>query len=237
MLAPSACIAEASSSYHVQVAAINAVLEHGLPAGVVRDGRVGPMAIPVQWLPVFDLMAIDRSAVISDACENVYAGTWIIAFMAQLQDAQAADIDRNEAPRLSTSVQQRRRQWAPVVRYAADTTGIPSALIDAVITIESRYQPRAQSAKDAIGMMQLLPSTAQMFGGNPWDPAENIVMGSRYLARLARQFNGDLELTLAAYNAGPATVTRAGYHIPAFGETQSYVPKVIALYKAFQSGS
>lgn len=237
MLAPQACIAQASSSYHVQVAAINAVIEHGLPAGTVQDGRVGPMSIPVQWLPVFGLMGIDQNAVVSDACENIYAGTWIMAFMSLMQDAQIAESRDVEDPKLSSSLQQRRKQWSPVVRYESEVSGMPSALIDAVITVESRYQPRARSPKNAIGMMQLLPTTADMFGGDPWDPAQNIVMGSRYLARLAKQFQGDLALTLAAYNAGPANVTRVGYHIPAFGETQAYVPKVIALYKAFQRGA
>jgi soluble lytic murein transglycosylase-like protein len=80
-------------------------------------------------------------------------------------------------------------------------------------------------------MMQLLKSTAGMFGGNPWDGAQNIMMGTRYLAQLARQFDGDLNLTLAAYNAGPAAVTRSGYKIPPYEETQAYVPSVIALYK------
>jgi soluble lytic murein transglycosylase-like protein len=83
-------------------------------------------------------------------------------------------------------------------------------------------------------MMQLIRSTAAMEGGDPWDPEENILMGARYLGQLSRQFHGDLGLTLAAYNAGPAAVTRNGYKIPPYAETTAYVPKVLSLYAALQ---
>jgi soluble lytic murein transglycosylase-like protein len=120
------------------------------------------------------------------------------------------------------------------VQRAAALTGVPAALIDAVITVESGYQVRVVSSSKAVGLMQLMPSTAAMLGGDPWDGEQNILMGSRYLAQLARQFNGNLQLTLAAYNAGPAAVTRSGFRIPAFTETRSYVPKVLSLYAALQ---
>jgi soluble lytic murein transglycosylase-like protein len=231
------CIAEASSAYHVEQARIAEIIANGLPAGVERGGRVGPMAIPEQWLPIFELMGIRHEDVVQDACQNIFAGTWILAYVASVQAAQSAAAGAYSARpvRVSAQMAERRRQWAPVVQRAAASTDIPAALIDAVITVESGYQPRVRSPANAIGMMQLLPSTAAMEGGDPWDAEQNIFMGARYLRQLALQFQGDLTLTLAAYNAGPAAVTRSGYRIPAFSETRSYVPKVLALYSTFSN--
>lgn len=236
MLIPSACVAEASSAYHVQSAAIEALIAHGLPTGVERDGRVGPMAIPVQWLPIFDSMGMNRETIRTDTCENIFAGTWIMAYMAAIQ-AVIPGTPTSTMRKLyqgSGAFAARRQRWLPIVQEAAAETGVPAALIDAVITVESGYQADAvsKSSPPAIGMMQLLKSTAGMFGGNPWDGGQNIRMGARYLAQLARQFRGDINLTLAAYNAGPAAVARNGYRIPPYAETQAYVPNVIALYQA-----
>ena len=238
--ATAACIAEASDAYHIQTSAIEAVIVNGLPARAkaVSDGRVGPMGIPVQWLPVFELMGIRSDDVVNNECQNIFAGTWIMAYMQAIQSPQT-DGTNNGAGRyaghFSAWLQARRKAWAPVVQRAALLTGIPAALIDAVITVESTYNPDARSGKHAIGMMQLLDTTAaQVGGGDPRNPQDNIMMGSKYLAQLAMKFNGDLPLTLAAYNAGPGAVTRHGYRIPPFPETQAYVPQVIALYSYLQ---
>ncbi|BCF95355.1 transglycosylase SLT domain-containing protein [Paraburkholderia largidicola] len=236
MVAVAMCVAEASSTYHVEQAKIAAIMQSGLPAGMERGGRVGPMAIPVQWLPVFEMMGIEASSVVNDACANIFAGTWIMAYVASLQqsDVPGDGAYAARAMRIPAKVAERRRMWAPVVQWAAGLTGVPAALIDAVITVESGYQPAVVSSAGAIGMMQLMPGTAAMLGGNPSDAKQNILMGSRYLAQLGRQFNGDLRLTLAAYNAGPAAVTRSGYKIPSFSETRAYVPKVLSLYASLQ---
>ena len=197
-----------------------------------QSGRVGPMAIPVQWLPVFEMMGIRSSDVVSDSCSNVFAGTWIMAYVASLQDMGVTSSGPYSAKpiRISAQVAERRKYWWPVVQRAAAEFGIPAALVDAVITVESGYQVNALSPAKAIGMMQLMPKTAHMLGGDPWNGEDNIRMGTRYLGQLARQFGGDLQLTLAAYNAGPAAVTRSGFSIPAFSETRAYVPKVLSLY-------
>lgn len=231
-----ACVAEAATTYHVEQSKIAAIMANGLPAGVERGGRIGPMAIPRQWLPIFALMGIDQQSVVDDACANIFAGTWILAYVASLQgDGMSGGGEYSSRPiRISAQVAERRRAWGPVVQRAAALTGVPAALIDAVITVESGYQVRVVSSSKAVGLMQLMPSTAAMLGGDPWDGEQNILMGSRYLAQLARQFNGNLQLTLAAYNAGPAAVTRSGFRIPAFTETRSYVPKVLSLYAALQ---
>ena len=101
-----------------------------------------------------------------------------------------------------------------------------------MIQAESNYNPRARSHKGAQGLMQLMPATARRFGAaNSWDPRQNILTGAKYLRWLMDYFDQDLELTIAAYNAGEGAVMQAGRKIPKFAETEKYVPKVMALYK------
>lgn len=105
------------------------------------------------------------------------------------------------------------------------------SLIRAVITAESNWQPRAVSSKGAMGLMQLIPSTARdMDVMNPFDPEENIEGGTRYLRYLLDMFDGDLNLALAAYNAGPETVRKFS-GIPPITETRDYVKRVLSMYK------
>jgi soluble lytic murein transglycosylase-like protein len=103
---------------------------------------------------------------------------------------------------------------------------IEPAIIKAVISAESNWDPRAVSGKGAIGLMQLMPTTAEdMQVVNPFDPEENIEGGTKYLRHLLNRFNGDMDLALAAYNAGPARVERTG-GVPAIPETIQYIKKV-----------
>jgi soluble lytic murein transglycosylase-like protein len=121
--------------------------------------------------------------------------------------------------------------FLPFIQEASATYKIPSALIHAVILVESNYNPRAYSPKGAQGLMQLMPATAKRFGNsNSWDPRQNILTGSKYLRWLLDYFGDDLELTIAAYNAGEGAVMQAGRKIPKFSETEKYVPKVLSIY-------
>ena len=121
--------------------------------------------------------------------------------------------------------------FLPFIQEASTTYQIPSALIHAVILVESNYNPRAYSPKGAQGLMQLMPATAKRFGNvNSWDPRQNILTGSKYLRWLLDYFGDDLELTIAAYNAGEGAVMQAGRKIPKFSETERYVPKVLSIY-------
>src|SRR5512133_689056 len=127
--------------------------------------------------------------------------------------------------------------WAGVVRDAAATNNLPEALILAVIAVESNFDPRAVSEKGAAGLMQLMPGTArEMYVADVFDPEQNIHGGTRYLRVLANQYGGDMVRMLAAYNAGPDAVRRAGGAVPNIPETREYVRKVVALYRAYKAG-
>ena len=116
-----------------------------------------------------------------------------------------------------------------IVLKVAQEVDVSPHLLHAVIAVESAYDTRAVSPKGAQGLMQLMPATSQRFGvRDPFDPHDNVLGGARYLKALLAQFNGDLHLTLAAYNAGENAVVRYGNRVPPFAETQKYVPKVIA---------
>jgi len=124
------------------------------------------------------------------------------------------------------------------VRAAAGKYNLPEALLLAVMAVESNFDHQAVSEKGAMGLMQLMPATAKdMFVSDAWDPPQNIEGGARYLRILANQYQGDLVKTLAAYNAGPEAVRRAGGAVPNIPETREYVRKVIALYQSFKGGS
>ena len=120
------------------------------------------------------------------------------------------------------------RAYEPEIRAAASDSGVSENLIKAVILQESGGDARAVSSKGAKGLMQLMDATAGELGvRNPFDPAENIRAGAKYLGRLLREFKGDLKLALASYNAGIGTVRKFG-GVPPYRETQDYVSKVIA---------
>lgn len=120
------------------------------------------------------------------------------------------------------------------VILAANETEIEPALIHAVIAVESQHNPHALSKKGAYGLMQLMPETSRRFNVlDKNNPKQNILAGAKYLRELLHLFNGDLKLTLAAYNAGPTAVQRYGGRIPPFRETMDYVPKVLKFYRQY----
>jgi hypothetical protein len=133
----------------------------------------------------------------------------------------ALDIDRDGVEQL--------------VREAADRHKMDPALVRAVIEAESNWNPKAYSHKGAGGLMQLIPTTAQRYGAyDVFDPQQNIDAGVKYLRTLLERYNGNLDLALAAYNAGEGAVDRA-HGVPGFRETRDYVQKVQNAY--FRPGS
>lgn len=129
-------------------------------------------------------------------------------------------------------------RYSSIIDAASKTHGVDGALVHAVITAESGYNAAAVSKAGARGLMQLMPDTAARYGvRNIHDPRENINGGVRYLRDLIAMFNGNLELAVAAYNAGENAVIRHGNRIPPYAETVHYVPKVLGFYRKFQRQS
>jgi len=134
----------------------------------------------------------------------------------------APDVVATRPPRSPSA----RERFEPLIREHAGRQGLRPELVRAVIQVESGFDPRALSPKGAMGLMQLMPDTAEELGvANPWDPAQNIRGGTTYLRRLLDHFGGDERLALAAYNAGPGAVARSG-GTPPYRETRDYVRKV-----------
>ena len=123
-----------------------------------------------------------------------------------------------------------------LVREAAERHRVDPALVRAVIETESNWNPGAMSRKGAVGLMQLIPTTAQRFGArDAFNPKQNVDAGVRYLKMLLERYNGNLDLALAAYNAGEGAVDRA-HGIPSYRETRNYVHKVQDAYYRPSSG-
>jgi soluble lytic murein transglycosylase-like protein len=130
-----------------------------------------------------------------------------------------------------------RSRYASQIEAAAMANYVEAALIRAVISVESGYNPSAVSRAGAVGLMQLMPETAKRYNvTDSHDPAQNIHGGTQYLRDLLRMFNNDLRLTLAAYNAGEQAVMKYRNRIPPYRETLEYVPKVMKFYKRYSSG-
>lgn len=138
----------------------------------------------------------------------------------------------------TTRVNLAKRQeiYKPIIKSAATQHRLPSALVHAVIFAESAYNPEAVSSAGAVGMMQLMPETAKRFGvANSKNAQANIQGGTRYLRLLLDMFNNNLDLALAAYNAGEGAVMKYGNTIPPYKETQHYVKKVKKYYKLYSA--
>lgn len=114
-----------------------------------------------------------------------------------------------------------------IIDERAAAEGVSADLVRAVIQVESAFNHLAVSPKGAMGLMQLMPATASELGVvNPFDPAQNIGGGIRYLKRLLSRYDDRVELALAAYNAGPGAVDKYGQKVPPYQETRDYVKKI-----------
>jgi len=118
-----------------------------------------------------------------------------------------------------------------VVMASAARHGVDPRLVFAVMRKESRFNPRARSHKNAMGLMQIVPATAHRFHkSNPSDIAQNVDCGVQYLRWLLERFSGDVRLALAGYNAGENTVIHCGYRVPNIAETRNYVNTIVENY-------
>jgi len=154
--------------------------------------------------------------------------TYVVGFEADGEEAAAAAevtrVSQNPAPLPSPE---------QLADSAADKYGLPRTLVRSVMAAESAYQPQAVSPKGALGLMQLMPSTARELGADPRDPAQNADAGALYLRQLLEKYRGGLYHALAAYNAGPAAVDKYK-GIPPFPETIRYVNRIVRDWKQTQ---
>src|SRR6266404_4391561 len=206
----------------------------------------------------------DFAIVMTVFCVGVFAASLLFAPGAQAQITRLANNDGrtlfvNAEPKLLLKTAPRRRNsiFLPsetsftgknrpamnldrdgaekLVREAAERHSVDPALIRAVIETESNWNPSAVSRKGAVGLMQLIPTTAQRFGVDDlYSPQQNVDAGVKYLKTLLERYNGNLDLALAAYNAGEGAVDRA-HGVPSFRETRDYVQRVQSAY--FRPGS
>jgi soluble lytic murein transglycosylase-like protein len=126
----------------------------------------------------------------------------------------------------------RSTEFDSIIERAATAVALEPQLLRAVIVVESGFNARAVSRSGAAGLMQLMPETARRYGARDrFDPKQNVHAGARYLKALIRRYDNDIQLALAAYNAGEDAVDRCGRCIPPYRETQAYVPKVWRVYQ------
>lgn len=119
-----------------------------------------------------------------------------------------------------------------LIKSISSEYNVDPRLVSAVVQAESNFNPQAESAAGAQGLMQLMPATASDLGvSNSFDPAQNLEGGVKYLRNMLDRYDGNVSLALAAYNAGPGTVSKYG-GIPPYAETQAYVTRVLGYYKA-----
>jgi soluble lytic murein transglycosylase-like protein len=147
--------------------------------------------------------------------------------------AGGSNATRSSMPRKADP--ERLRRYDVHIQEAAELYQLPQSFIRAVMLVESNFYPDVVSVDGAIGLMQLMPGTAASMGVvDAFDPRQNVLGGTRYLRVLANRFNGDLVLTVAAYNAGEGAVQK--YRgVPPYAETRRYVRKVLHHYYTFRS--
>ena len=127
-------------------------------------------------------------------------------------------------------------KYGEIIDRVSAQHGVDAKLVRAVIQVESAYHERARSPKGAMGLMQLMPSTARQLNvSNPFDPEQNVDAGVRHLKKLLESYGGDVKLTLAAYNAGAGAVARSA-GVPHFAETRNYVKRITELYYGGSQG-
>jgi soluble lytic murein transglycosylase-like protein len=192
-----------------------AVLALSLPLSARADGGI--------------VSFVDAGGVLnlSNVAEDLRARTPLAnAALSQraMRESSASGATRDRSPR-----------YRAIILQAADQHGIDAALLHAVIAVESAFNANAVSRRGAGGLMQLMPNTARRYGvADVFDPADNVRAGAIYLTELLKLFDNDLQLTLAAYNAGEGAVLKYGRRIPPYRETVAYVPKVIAAYDRYR---
>jgi soluble lytic murein transglycosylase-like protein len=211
----------------------------GNERGLLAPGRMGALLAAMMALSVGDAAAdiyryVDSNGVVHFTDRPSHPGYKLFLRTPPAQPVRATTVPASlpvvPRARVSSARAAAAREYNALVDEASRRWGVNPALIHAVITAESNYDPEALSRAGAMGLMQLMPGTARRFGvADPWDPEQNVNGGTRYLRELLDRFR-NVKLALAAYNAGEGAVEQYGNQVPPYEETQTYVDRVMGLF-------
>ncbi|MEF9388199.1 lytic transglycosylase domain-containing protein [Ralstonia solanacearum species complex bacterium KE056] len=193
----------------------------------------GMAGAPSACAQIFGAVQSDGTVVLTNLQSGPHSPTFRVIVAARRGPAQPlAETERATIGAVDTT------RFSDIIAEAGRKWNVQPELLRAIIAVESKFNPRAVSKRGARGLMQLMPGTARRFtAGDLFDPRANVLAGAQYLRFLLDLFGNDVELAVAAYNAGENAVIRAGYRIPAFAETRSYVPAVMAHYRRLSAST
>jgi soluble lytic murein transglycosylase-like protein len=155
------------------------------------------------------------------------SGAFVLSDKPKDPSAKTYTVHRAKSIRSTKPLSARASLYEEMITEQSDLHGVDANLVHAVIQAESAYNPRAVSVKGAMGLMQLMPETAEKYGVlDAFNPAQNIRAGVAYLKSLLVKYSENVELALAAYNAGPGAVKKYGGTVPPYRETRKYVEKI-----------
>jgi cell wall-associated NlpC family hydrolase len=217
-----------------------------LPRTAAEQGKAGVAVSPAEAQPG-DLVYFDHKGPVDHIGIYLGNGKWVVAPHTGAK-VRIEDVDLSKATSIrrvtgtasappaqtgswSTALPAAGQKYASLIQKAADATGVDPRLLASVGWTESDFNPASSSSAGAQGVMQLMPQTAAGLGVDAMDPAQAFLGGARYLKAQLDAFGGRADLALAAYNAGPGAVRKAG-GIPPYAETQAYVKKVLGHYAA-----
>lgn len=236
------CVMQAAADYTIPARALLALKLALIPPreseaepGVAgRSAALLPFPIHVSWRQALSKsFGISADAMKSDVCWSARAAAYVLRHEVNLANGDFWE----GIGRFPSSTSSGRASTTPVaalVQSASLRYGLDPRLVNAVIQVESGFVASARSPKGALGLMQVMPGTAARYGvssaADLASPAVNVDVGTRYLRDLWGMFGGNLELTLAAYNAGEGAVAKYGMRVPPYRETQRYVHDVLTAY-------
>ena len=182
-------------------------------------------------------IAIRRMQAIEKQFANLSDATNSSSSFQNILDAKLNKVDDNSQNKVFKKDVESRTEIDSLIEKYSSKNGLDKDFVKALVKQESGFNPNATSKCGAMGLMQLMPSTAQGLGvSNAYDIEQNIAGGTKYLKSMIDRFNGDEKLALAAYNAGPNAVKKYG-GIPPYQETQNYVKNVLSIYENMKGGS
>lgn len=232
-----ACVVRAAADYAIPIRALLAVKAAMQPKPEVRQGFAAGSPYPVNraWLTALArTWRLKSEALTRDVCWTAQAASYVLRYEINRAGGDFWTGVASFVTSVPPGQPVKAAEISKLIDEAARQNKLDPALIRAIVEVESNYQPEARSSKGAVGLMQLMPTTAARYGVTDqrelFTPSVNIAAGAKYLANLWKMFDGNVQLTVAAYNAGEGAVVKYGLKVPPYAETQRYVQAVTTLY-------